>query len=61
MRVAFILQQAVREAVESLGEISESQSIGLILNQSQSAPTGEYYGYGDYYGGPSARPTVSAP
>ena len=45
VRAESTTRQAVLEAVGCLGE---GKSVGLILNQSQSAPAHVYYGYGDY-------------
>ncbi|MBB6091629.1 receptor protein-tyrosine kinase [Povalibacter uvarum] len=44
IRAGFTPQQAVMDAIAFLGE---NKSIGLILNQSNTATPGYYYGYGD--------------
>ena len=48
MRAAFTQQQAVLDAIGSLGARPASQTVSLILNQSEAAPRSLYYGYGDY-------------
>jgi protein-tyrosine kinase len=45
VRAESTTRQAVLDAIACLGEGKE---VGLILNQSQSAPPHIYYGYGDY-------------
>jgi protein-tyrosine kinase len=46
-------ESTTRQAVmEAIANVSEGKSVGLILNQSQSAPAHVYYGYGTY-GDPS--------
>jgi len=55
VRAGFTLQRAVLEAVESLGAEMEKKSVGFILNQSEAAPPGAYYGYGEYYGDPEQK------
>jgi len=45
VRAEATTHQAVQEAVAC---IPEGKSVGLILNQSRTAPAHVYYGYGDY-------------
>ena len=51
VRAELTPQSAVVEALQSVGE---GRPVGLILNQSESATPGTYYGYGDYGDGPVA-------
>ncbi|HEY6644767.1 XrtA-associated tyrosine autokinase [Povalibacter sp.] len=44
IRAGFTPQQAVMDAIAFLGD---NKSIGLVLNQSNTATPGYYYGYGD--------------
>lgn len=37
-----------RAVYEAIGHLGEHKSVGLVLNQSESAPPNVYYGYGDY-------------
>jgi hypothetical protein len=39
--------------LEALGQIDEHRYVGLILNQSETQPSGGYYGYGYGYGSES--------
>jgi len=55
VRAGFTRQQAVLEAIDSLGESVDPSSIALILNQCEAASPGLYYGYGEYYGDPSTK------
>jgi len=45
VRAEFTAQKAVLEALEAVGD---GVPVSLILNQSSSAPSGGYYGYGTY-------------
>lgn len=51
--------QAVMDAVSSLGSNWETKNVGLVLNQSEAADPGTYYGYGDYYGAGAQAQTKS--
>ncbi len=51
IRAGFTPQQAVMDAIAFLGD---NKSIGLVLNQSNTATPGYYYGYGDANTAPSA-------
>lgn len=50
VRAGFTPQQAVLDAISFVGD---SKSVGLILNQSNTAIAGYYYGYGDANSAPS--------
>jgi protein-tyrosine kinase len=55
-QVVFVVRAGVtpRAAVlEALGQIDEHRYVGLILNQSETRPSGGYYGYGYGYGSES--------
>jgi exopolysaccharide/PEP-CTERM locus tyrosine autokinase len=55
-------ESTLRRAVyEALGFLGDHPSIGLVLNQSESAPPEVYYGYGDYYSQPSSTQAGTAP
>jgi protein-tyrosine kinase len=53
VRAEFTTQQAVLDAVACL---PEGKSVGLVLNQSPTAPPHFYYGYGDYGGSQGEQP-----
>lgn len=52
VRAEVTSQQAVKDAIEAIGE---DKPISLILNQTSAPPSGGYYGYGSY-GYPSTPP-----
>ena len=52
VRAGMTAQQSVLDAIDFLGE---GKAIGLVLNQSENAPGGAYYGYGSVPDG-AARP-----
>lgn len=53
VRAESTLRQAVYDAI---GCVGEGKSVGLILNQSESAPANVYYGYGEYGEKPNTQP-----
>jgi receptor protein-tyrosine kinase len=55
-QVVFVVRSGVTPkaaVLEALGQIDDSHFVGLILNQSETQPSGGYYGYGYGYGAES--------
>ncbi len=55
-QIVFVVRSGVTPkaaVLEALGQIDDSHFVGLILNQSETQPSGGYYGYGYGYGAES--------